>query len=79
MAQKVLKIGPSAGVTLPKRVMEELGIKVGDRVVVETDKSKSGFVVRPIAKLSKQDKKIAELTSNFVERYRADLEALARK
>jgi antitoxin component of MazEF toxin-antitoxin module len=35
MAQKVIKIGTSAGVTIPKKQLDELGIKIGDEVEVK--------------------------------------------
>lgn len=34
MVQKVIKIGTSAGVTIPKKQLEELGFKVGDQIEV---------------------------------------------
>lgn len=79
MAQKVLRVGSSAAVTIPKKSLEELGLKIGDEVIVETDIKKGSFTIRSKTKLSKKDKRVAELTLDFVERYRSDLEALARK
>ena len=79
MAQKVLRVGSSAAVTIPKSALDKLGLKIGDMVVVETDTKKKSFTVRPATKLSQKDKHIAELTFNFVERYRSDLESLAKK
>ena len=45
MVQKVIKIGSSAGVTIPKKQLKELGISVGDEVnitlqAIKTDKHK---------------------------------------
>jgi len=34
MVQKVLKVGSSAAVTIPKKSLEELGLKIGDRVKI---------------------------------------------
>lgn len=34
MTQKVIRIGSSAGVTIPKKQLDELGIAVGDEVDV---------------------------------------------
>lgn len=77
MIQKILKVGTSAAVTLPKHSLEELGFRVGDRVQV--DVRGGAVVIRPTQKSSDHDKKITELTLNFIERYRKDLEVLARK
>ena len=79
MTQKVLKVGTSAAVTIPKKSLEELGLKAGDKVDVEVNKKERRVSIRPARKLSKTDEKIAKLTLNFIERYRRDLEALARK
>jgi antitoxin component of MazEF toxin-antitoxin module len=79
MTQKVLQVGSSAAVTLSKEALKELGLKVGDRVVVVIDKKRKVVSLQSAAKLSPRDEKIAKLTMNFVERYRADLEALAKK
>lgn len=79
MTQKVLKVGSSAAVTIPKKSLEELGLKIGDRVSVEINKKFKSVVIRPRPLLSKADTKIAKLTSNFINRYRKDLEALAKK
>lgn len=77
MTQKVLKVGSSAAVTLSKASLEELGLKIGDRVIVEVNKK--SVIIKPQKQLSKEDQKIARLTLNFINRYRKDLEALAKK
>ncbi len=70
MTQKVIRVGTSAAIIIPKRTMLDRGIHIGDQVEVK---------VTPVKKLSPQDTKIAKLTLNFIERYRFDLEALANK
>ncbi len=35
MKQKIIKIGNSVGIILPKQIQEELGIKLGDNVAIE--------------------------------------------
>ncbi len=79
MTQKVLKVGSSAAVTIPKKSLEELGLKIGDRVIIELDKKRKAVIVQPTKKLSAREARIAELTLNFIDRYRKDLEALAKK
>ena len=76
----MLKVGSSAAVTIPKKSLEELGLRIGDQVSVEIDE-KRGFVMIRKAKahLSKADEMVAVLTAKFIERYRKDLEALARE
>lgn len=79
MTQKLLKVGSSAAVTIPKKSLEELGLKLGDQVSVDIDKKNKTVSIRPAEKLSKEDKKVAKLTLSFINRYKKDLEALAKK
>ncbi len=79
MTQKVLKVGSSAAVTIPKKSLEELNLRPGDRVIVEVDKKTRSVSIRPSKGTSSRERRIAELTYNFIERYRSDLEALAKK
>lgn len=79
MTQKVLKVGSSAAVTIPKKSLEELGLKIGDQISVEIDKVKKIVSIKPAGKLSKEGKKILDWTKKFIERYRPALEALAKK
>ena len=79
MTQKMLRVGGSAAVTIPKKSLEELGLKIGDRVVIEIDRKKKAVSIRAQGRLSSADERIARLTLAFINRYRKDLEALARK
>ena len=79
MTQKVLRVGSSAAVTIPKKSLEELGLKPGDEVIVELDRKSKAVSIRPSQKMTKRQERIAELTLNFINRYRKDLEALAKK
>jgi len=76
MIQKVLKVGSSAVVTLPKKSLKELGIKIGDEVIVDVDRKRQRVVVEPIQKI---DEELLRWTDAFIERYRPALEALAKK
>jgi putative addiction module antidote len=76
MTQKVLKVGSSAAVTIPKKALEELGLKIGDRVNVDTDKKRKTVLIEPLAKV---DKEIVDWTQKFIKKYRPALEALAKK
>lgn len=79
MTQKLLKVGSSAAVTIPKKSLKELGLKIGDEVRVAVDVKEKMVIIEPANQLSKADNKIAKLTLDFINRYRKDLEALARK
>ena len=79
MTQKVLKVGTSAAVTIPKKAMETLGLKIGDRVKVDVNEKTGSLSIQRTKELSSDDLRIARLTANFITRYRYDLEKLANK
>ena len=67
MTQKVIKIGTSAGVTIPKKVLDEQGIKIGDEIDVS---------IKPVQKVEKE---VLDWTDRFIEQYHSALKALADK
>jgi len=76
MSQKILKVGSSAAVTIPKKSLEELGLKIGDRVDVALDRKRKAFIVESQIRV---DKETIDWTKKFIEMYRPALEALAKK
>ena len=67
MVQKIIKIGSSAGVIIPKKQLEELVLDVGDEVEIN---------IKPAnAKL----KKFAEEIDKFMDIYDQDLKNLAKR
>jgi antitoxin component of MazEF toxin-antitoxin module len=78
MIQKVLKVGSSAAVTIPKKALAELGIAIGDEVSVHVDAQARVITTRPAMQQGEQEH-ITARTLDFVNRYRADLEALKDK
>ncbi|MEX0878028.1 MAG: hypothetical protein WDZ40_04200 [Candidatus Spechtbacterales bacterium] len=79
MSQKVIKIGTSAGVTLSKKALKELGLKPGDNVEVNFNRKNKVITIHSATEISKEDEKIAKLTMNFIDRYRGALNELADK
>ena len=67
MTQKLLQIGSSVGVTVPKQYLKEHGLKVGDEVEVS---------IKPAHKINKE---LLDWTDDLIEKYRPALEALAKK
>ena len=47
MTQKIIKVGNSFAVTIPKSFVNEAGFKSGDEVIVESDKDLKLMVVKP--------------------------------
>lgn len=79
MTQKVIKVGDSAAVIIPKKSLKELGLAPGDEISIEINQRTRLVSIRPLAKPSKRQQRVAELTLNFINHYRKDLEALAQK
>ncbi|MEX2014084.1 MAG: AbrB/MazE/SpoVT family DNA-binding domain-containing protein [Parcubacteria group bacterium] len=77
MTQKVIKVGDSVALTIPKESVKDLGINPGDRVNVEVDKENRRLTYNLSVKGI--DKEFIDWTRKFIERYRPALEALANK
>lgn len=67
MTQKIIKIGSSAGITIPKGQLEELGLTVGDEVTV---------AIKPTKDTLKQ---FADEIDTFMDIHEQDLKNLAKR
>ena len=76
MTQKLLKVGTSAAVTIPKKSLKELGLKIGDEVRVAVDTKEKTVIIEPAKKISQE---LLSWTDEFIEKYRPALKALAKK
>jgi len=76
MIQKLLKVGSSAAVTIPKKSLRELGLEIGDEVTVNVDIANECVTIGPS---KKRQAEIVGWINTFIEKYRPALEALARK
>lgn len=77
MIQKVLRVGSSAAVTIPKKSLKELGLKIGDSVSLSFDATKQKMTVERASEIV--DKETVAWARTFIARYRPALEALADK
>lgn len=74
MKQKIIRVGNSAAVTIPKKFLDEAQLEIGSETDVVFDseskelKIKAGFSA---------DKEIHELTQKIIAQYRPALEELA--
>ena len=78
MTQKVLKVGSSAAVTIPKEVLKVLGVKIGDRVHVQTYPELRVFVITSIHNKKKAAFEIASWTDHCIKNYGPVLRALSK-
>jgi len=71
MVQQAIQIGNSIGVIIPKNVLEEKGIKVGDKLQID---------VKPINKsIGGVDAKFMKMVDEFIEEHKDVLEQLAHR
>ncbi|KKQ75413.1 MAG: hypothetical protein US96_C0011G0011 [Candidatus Woesebacteria bacterium GW2011_GWB1_38_5b] len=71
MIQQTIQIGNSVGVIIPKNVLEENKIKVGDKVQVD---------VKPVKKsVGGVDAKFMKMADEFIEEHKDVLQALANR
>jgi antitoxin component of MazEF toxin-antitoxin module len=79
MAQKIIKIGSSIGITIPKELLREIGLKAGQTVKVRAEGSER-LVVEKLERPSlDQTRETIGWATDYVEKYRKDFEALADK
>ncbi len=71
MQRKLIKVGTSAAIIIPKAILEEQRIKIGDLVHVEVSKKAHERTRRAI------DPKVIQWTDEFIEEYRPLLKKLA--
>ena len=78
MARKIFKTGNSMVVSIPKNILEQLGISEGQEVAVELDKENAQIVIRPeMPVISGVDEQFAQQLDQFIDNYRSALEKLA--
>ena len=77
MIQKVLRVGSSAAVTIPKKSLKELGLKIGDSVSLSFDRSNKKMTVESVSGVA--DVETIRWARKFISKYRPALEALAKK
>jgi len=71
MIQQTIQIGNSVGVVIPKNILTEKSIKVGDKVQVE---------IKPLKKsIGGVDTKFMKMVDEFIEEHKDVLEQLAHR
>ncbi len=79
MQRKVFRTGNSLVVSLPKNALDFLGIAEGSEVSVELDREQQRLTITPFQPdISAIGEDFAQQVSEFIERYRPALQALAR-
>lgn len=81
MEQKIIKIGSSIGVVIPKFLAEEKGLKAGHKITLKTDAHSNWIRIEPSIA---QEKPVIEVdilswTNSFIDKNRELLKRLADK
>jgi len=81
MLRKVFKTGNSIVVSLPREMLEPLGVAEGTDVSVELDRKHGQIIIRPAERpiAAGVDEAFARQVSEFIARYRPALEALSKR
>jgi len=83
MTQKIIKVGSSVALVIPKEVSKKNNLLPGREMDFKLSK-KGELVYKPHRAveanfLNKKQEKVAEIAMNFINHYRRDLEALKDK
>lgn len=84
MLQKIVQVGNSAAVIIPKSLLEEIGLDVGDRIVIKTVRKPLKVEIVPerkdlLSRGSGITKSFARSVDQFIQKYRPALEELAKR
>ncbi len=78
MLRKIFKTGNSMVVSLPREILEPLGVSDGSEVSVELEDGK--IVIRPMQQsVLGVDEEFARQLAEFIDEYRPALDALAKR
>ena len=81
MLRRLFKTGNSVVLSLPKEILDELGLAEGENVSLELDRQQRQVIVRPVEKplaIVGVDEEFARQINDFIEQYRPALEELAK-
>jgi putative addiction module antidote len=81
MLRRLFKTGNSVVLSLPREMLDTLGLAEGENVSLELDRDHKQMVIKPVEKpltVSGVDQDFAQLVDEFIEQYRPALEELAK-
>lgn len=82
MLQKIIQVGNSAAVTIPKGFLREINGRIGSRVNVQTNIGKRQLILswpKPKKKEKIIDEEVYRVAKRLLKRYRSVFEVLAKK
>lgn len=82
MLQKIIQVGNSAAITIPKDFLREINGKIGEEVRVEVNPEKMRLIISwPQSKAVPEliDSEVYKVAKRLLKRYEAAFKALAQK
>jgi len=80
MLRKIFKTGNSTVVSLPREMLDSLGVSDGSDVSVDLDLATRQIIIRPVERsVPGISEEFARQVAEFIEEYRPALEALAHR
>jgi len=81
MIRRLFKTGNSIVLSLPKEVLQDLGIKDGENVNLELDREQRRVIITPVEKpkvMAGVNEEFARQVDDFIQQYRSALDELAK-
>ncbi len=81
MIRRLFKTGNSIVLSLPKEVLDDLGVKDGENVQLELDREGKRVIITPVDQplaVAGVNEEFARQVDEFIERYRSALDELAK-
>ena len=81
MIRKLFKTGNSVVLSLPKEVLDDLGVKVGESINLELDREQRRVILTPVGKpmaIAGVNEEFARQVDAVIQQYRPALEELAK-
>ncbi|MBA3075299.1 MAG: hypothetical protein FP831_16980 [Anaerolineae bacterium] len=80
MKRQLFKTGNCTVLSLPKEMLDSLGVKNDDNLMVELDKPNNRLVISAVEKTmaGNVDEEFAKQVNDYIEKYRPALEDLAK-
>lgn len=78
MTHKIITVGNSSAVTLPRELLKLLKLRVGEKVTIEHDIERGGLVILPL-RPEKDEAEFGAWTKEFLKQYGPALKSLAKK
>ena len=77
MTQKIVRVGNSAAVTIPKSFLDEINLQIGDEIDVQNDKDLKIMVIKP--KNSSTQTQITPEFKNWLDNFMASNSATLKE